>query len=431
MKHKVLCYLLCVSFFVCSLSLSSSAAERIFDNEYDFYEAIYGDLNPEDDYILQDNGQGDWSEDEISFFDVSGGSKNQTNFDQSVLNMIDLNSIPKEVYDIIHSDNRLIILQVWPISYRIFVLRNGFVYKYIRNTGTTDSPNLLSDTSNFFGIGTWVSNSSGNYEKASCLYEAIYSYDGSLLSNWKSDSLVSLPSKYVGTHDECKAYRYEISADNSDFYSIGDPNSVKAGTSISTFTIWGSGTYGLWASNSLRSTSSVTSAGNLCMGRYLSRDELTFPSFESQTNDTQKGIFQQIKDLPDTIAEKLKALFIPSDDYFSNVWYDLSSYLCDKLGLFYDIPHFFVGIIEDIYSFDPETENYLISFPEIKSFYIDSSGNKVEYVLFDEHEYNFDILSEPSVAKMYDFYVVFIKLVYMLALFYLIYRKSEKIFSRG
>lgn len=438
----------CVFFFVFSLSLSSSAAERVFDNAAEYEEALTGVIDPDDEYILiEGKGEGKGEGEEDRRQSVAGGdlvpSKSPLRAAASVqaatvsspvypdfdLSTIDLNSIPTNIYNIIQSDNRFVLVQVWSSSYRVFVARNG--YLYYRMKATCDSSGTITGSSSpyssgtLFGFGVYKSTTTDSYWSDSCLYSAIYNFDGSLKSDWTTYSKRALASPFQ-KDDHLYIYTGELSNDTCDFYFIGDINAGKSSNSsfmAATFWTTQSGTtfYGVQVFNSL----------NRYTDSHYVKSLNSFPSFESQSSDTQKGILGKIKELPNLIADKLKSLFIPSDGFFQSYSDDLTEYFGEHFGLLYEIPGFFLGILSTLNSYNPNTDNYSISIPKIEPFYIDSGGNEQKYVLIEAQTYTFDFLQTGAFKTLYDGYRAFIWLAYILMLFYLIWHKSQKIFGGG
>lgn len=333
------------------------------------------------------------------------------------LSQIDLNTIPNDIYNIIHSDNRLIVIQVWQSKYRVFVLRNGFTYYYKTSGGAAKL-----NTNRYFGFGMFKQGTNDpTYDNQSCLYSAIYNYDGTISSDWTRYNATAIPQSYCKL-DYAYMYTGELSADTCDFYQIGSSNFKRNGDSYTSGVFPGT-TYALQVFCRVNQTS--------FSNNYLSTDKISFPTFDSQTTGTQKSILQRLKDLPDTIGEKLKSLFIPSDGYFKTYSEDLQNYFVDHFGFLYEIPSFFVGILSTLSSYSPNTSNYSISIPKIEPFYLTENGVEVKYVLIDEQTYTFDFLETGAFATLYNFYRSFIWLAYILMLFYLIWCKAQKIFGGG
>lgn len=382
---RIITSVLLISVIACYCTSFVYGEERVFNNIYDYYESFYFDFDPDDEYVLLDSGTSD-GEYDMSTYAVSGGTKNNENFNQDVLNMIDLNTIPQEVYDIIHSDNRYIILQVWNTSYRIFVLRNGYVYRTYKVTGTDENQTLVDYHTNFFGIGTYVSDNPDEYITNSCLWEAVYDFNGSLISSWKSDSYVSLSSKF-GCWENFKAYRYEIAGDESDFYTIGSNTNFRK-TSDTALISWlgaggvvGSTTYSLQCRCKLSSI--------FCCGRYLSEGELSFPSFESQTNDTQKGILGKLGELLTKIKSlpgEISAMFTTLKDNISSMLNTLRNYILYFSSETKSRPKsLFDDVIADVKEFTDRYTETLLSFGETAA---EAVENVKEYLLTGTHILN-------------------------------------------
>lgn len=458
MKRRVACFLCFLFLFSFSLSLSSSAAnidiesnEVVFDNADDYFFNIYTDFDPNKTYILTDEGV---NLDEYEYgISTIANSDPLYSFNSGVLNQIDLDSIPSDIYNIIHSDNRLIIIRATASKYRIFVLRNGFVYRYIY---ASSGDKYLS----YFGLGTYDYSSTGDsfcidYANKSCCYTAVYNYDGSISTPWSEYSKSTIPlmnekqsfiRRYLSVTSTTSSY---------DFYSIGDSNPYRGTNEFDFLTAASNdGTYNLTAAGSL-SSSAVD-------GMYLSKDEIVFPSYDSQELNTSKSIFSKIGDIfdkltdipglvfdkfksilngltskisdifsklaeiPSLIIDGIKSLFIPSEGFFDAFFQELDEYFTPKLGMVVEIPAFIIDILKKFIAFSP-VEEYAISIPEIESFYINENGDQVYYTIIESQTYKFDFLNEGAFGTLYEFYRGFVWCMFIFSLLNLLWRKSNKI----
>lgn len=458
MKRRVACFLCFLFLFSFSLSLSSSAAnidiesnEVVFDNADDYFFNIYNDFDPNKTYILTEEGVNlDEYEYGISTIANSGPLYS---FDSGVLNQIDLDSIPSDIYNIIHSDNCLIIIRATASKYRIFVLRNGFVYHYLY---ASSRDKYLS----YFGLGTFDYSSTGDsfnvdYANKSCCYTAVYNYDGSISTPWSEYSKSTIPIMEE-KHSCIRRYLSATSSTSSyDFYSIGNSNPYKGTTKFSSSTNTSNdGDYLLIAYGSLTSSS--------VDGMYLSKDEIVFPSYDSQELNTSKSIFSKIGDIfdkltdipglvfdkfksilnglsskisdifsklaeiPSLIIDGIKSLFIPSEGFFDTYFHEIDEYFTPKLGMVLEIPSFIIEIFEKLVAFSPN-EEYAISIPKIESFYIDENGDQVYYTVIESQIYKFDFLNEGAFGTLYEFYRGFVWCMFIFSLLNLLWRKSNKI----
>lgn len=101
-----------------------------------------------------------------------------------------------------------------------------------------------------------------------------------------------------------------------------------------------------------------------------------------------KGILQKIKDLPNTLIEGIKNLFIPSDEDIEDFKDKFDALLTDKLGVLWQAPNLIVDFIQILAAFEPlrsdDFNDYYIEFPS-KEIYINS-----------ESDDTLDILSESD-----------------------------------
>lgn len=375
-------------------------------------------------------------------------------FNSAVLNQIDLDSIPSDIYNIIHSDNRLIIIRATSSKYRIYVLRNGFVYNF---RYADDSSNKYLS---YFGLGTFDYSSTGDdfsfeYADKSCCYTAVYNYDGSISTAWSEYSRST-----IGMIDEKQVYIRKYlgvtsSTSSYDFYSIGNSNPYRGTNKFTSLNAASDdGNYILNAHGSLVSFD--------VDGMYLSKDELVFPSYGSQELNTSKSIFSKIGDIfdkltdipglvfdkfksilnglsskiseifsklaeiPSLIIDGIKSLFIPSEGFFDAYFEDLDIYFSQKLGMLLEIPSFVIDIFEQLIEYSPN-EEYSISIPKIESFYIDGNGDQVYYTIIESQIYKFDFLNEGAFGTLYEFYRGFIWCMFIFSLLNLLWRKANKI----
>lgn len=70
---------------------------------------------------------------------------------------------------------------------------------------------------------------------------------------------------------------------------------------------------------------------------------------ETETNGLLNKIIEFIKEIPDKISEALKKLFIPDENYFTDLIDDLDKTLSDSLGFIYTIPKTLLEEVNTMY----------------------------------------------------------------------------------
>lgn len=434
------------------LLLTCSAAERVFTDAEEYEQAIKS-ISPGDDYVLIESGESDESEEDRRQSVAGGDSVSSVSealqaiavqsaatsptYPDWDLSLIDLNTIPNDIYNIINSDNRLIVIQVWSAKYRIFVLRNGYIYSYYKirsdNTGS-----VKYNTSKFFGFGTrsWSTDDAwlSSYMADSCLYSAIYNYDGSLASDWQSYSKSDITATFVGSSrvGNYKLYTGELSSDTCDFYQIGNSHMAHSFNYIVNSQTVGGSTSGDYIISTVMADNIRSS---WLSDQYLSTDKLTFPTFESQSTETQKGIFATLKDLPGKILDGLKSLFVPPEGFYDQFASDLQDALEDHLGILYAAPDQIIRTLESIARYQPgswDDEDCYITFPALKYCYYDDQSDTMQWVQITQPvNYTFEWLADPPYSTLYTAYRAFVWLILFVGFLNLCIRKFSNITLGG
>lgn len=348
------------------------------------------------------------------------------NFD---INLIDLSTIPKDIYLIIQSDNRFIFIQVWSSTYRIFVARNGFLYRRIKDTldstGNPSGKNIQPYVSNtLFGFGVYKAQTTESYWDDSCLYSAVYNYDGSIRTDWNKYPKTSFASQFQNK-DHLYQYTGELADDICDFYYIGD---IKAGISSNTFfdskTVWTTKSNGYFYGVQLFGDPSRY-AGSFYSPHYF-KSLQNFPSFESQQDKTTKGIWATLKEIPTKISDVIKSLFVPSDDFYNNFGNEIQSTAEEHLGILYAAPEQVINTLEKFVSFEPDRSNYSLTLPAIKAPSFENGG-LTWYQITDDTPYEFDWINEQPYSILYTAYRSFVWLIFIICLINLCIHKYDQI----
>ncbi len=150
------------------------------------------------------------------------------------------------------------------------------------------------------------------------------------------------------------------------------------------------------------------------------------PTIQEMEQETQKGIWESIKSIPDMIAEKFKGLFIPDEGFFDTYTQEFQDYFADRFGILYELPGAVVDIFQQLVDYQPDEEGYYIKFPEVVMPVLED-GEWSDVVLIEETEVRFDFLDEGPIATMYTMYRSALWLIFIFLLINLIIRKSEKV----
>lgn len=141
-----------------------------------------------------------------------------------------------------------------------------------------------------------------------------------------------------------------------------------------------------------------------------------------------KGMWESIKALPETIGEKIKSLFVPSDGYFKDYTNSFQTYFKDCFGIIYELPDTVISIIRDLSQFSPSEDGYFIHFPEVSMPVLDN-GVWYDRVIIEETDITFDFLEQGAFKSLYTMYRSVVWLIFVFALINLLIRKANNIFG--
>lgn len=172
------------------------------------------------------------------------------------------------------------------------------------------------------------------------------------------------------------------------------------------------------------------------------------PTIKEMEQETQKGIWASIKELPTKIAdsikgfftslgdrisgffeklvEDIKGLFVPSEGFFDTYTEEYKDYFSERFGILYELPGAVVDIFQQLVYYHPSEEGYYIKFPEVVMPVLDE-GEWSDVVLIEETDVRFDFLDEGPIATLYTMYRSALWLLFIFLLINLIIRKSEKV----
>lgn len=137
---------------------------------------------------------------------------------------------------------------------------------------------------------------------------------------------------------------------------------------------------------------------------------------QQESNETQSGIWETLKKIPEMIADKIKSLFVPEEGYFDEYIDNFETYFSDCLGIIYELPEAFITIIWDFVHYNPRTSNYGIDIPEVILPVKTENGGTKDLVIFEAQFYAFDFLNEGPFATLYEFYRGFVWVVVLFSL---------------
>lgn len=141
-------------------------------------------------------------------------------------------------------------------------------------------------------------------------------------------------------------------------------------------------------------------------------------------NDTNKGIWQSIKELPDKFMEMLKGLFIPEDGYFEDWFNDLKTFFEEKLGFLATPFTIFIDFINRFLNINVSND-IIINIPDI------SVPNFEEYNIISATSLNWSQLlrSKDSLNTLWQLYLSFIDVILIVKFINLCENKYNQIFG--
>lgn len=143
-----------------------------------------------------------------------------------------------------------------------------------------------------------------------------------------------------------------------------------------------------------------------------------------EANETSKGIWATIKDLPNQFLNMLKGLFIPDDDYFSNWYTDFKEYIELKLGFLATPFTIFLDFIETYLDLS-SSDDIVISIPDV------TVPNFEDHTIISATTFNWSELlrSKSSLNNLWQLYLDFIDVYLILNFLSLCERTYNRIFG--
>lgn len=419
--------MLCVLFCFYSLSLSSSAVGEdltpVFPLTDDFIDAGYlSDGNG--NYYLPE-GINDPLDPNISFNLAT--EKEWPNFSPDILPWTEM---PDYIQDIVYMEREdwkrteteyivpFVLVRVRSVV-EVFVGTNVSLGRYNNVDGTVslfriDYHSYLSDNS--------------------VCYMATYNHDGDLEKDW-TELTPYYPSwtsmdRFVMQYSPTTLFN--MSTGTHDYYIYG-ANATRV--NISSQTISPSSTDG---DLKIHFRNAESGFEGMMDSLFLYSDQYTLQYFEyfkpksieDEDRETQKGIWETLKSIPDMIAEKFKGLFIPSDNFFDLYVQEIHIFFVDRFGLLYELPDAFIDILQQLVDYKPAEEGYYIDFPEVVMPVLDG-GEWSDVVLIEETQVKFEFLDEGPIATLYSMYRSALWLIFIFLLINLMIHKANKVFGGG
>ncbi len=270
----------------------------------------------------------------------------------------------------------------------------------------------------------------GTYPNAKCYYAKYRLSDYSVVTDWK----LLTPTVWGDTGRVNYYNRFLLTESQYDVYIYGGNGAVNRDATSSNFLLSGTTENPGTSMRTFQDIGKGYQSGQYFPGQQnfaMCWQYFYPPTIEELEAKTDKSILQTLKELPSNIAEffseKLKALFIPSEDYFDNLSAEFQEYFKERFGVLYEVPDYIISVLETFIEFKPEEEEYKINFPGIKLSLPDESGNFVEHTIIEEQEFNFgEILEITAIKVLYTGYRSFIWLMFIFMLFNLIMRKYNQ-----
>lgn len=143
-----------------------------------------------------------------------------------------------------------------------------------------------------------------------------------------------------------------------------------------------------------------------------------------QAEETRKGIWQTIKDLPNAFLDMLKSLFIPEDGYFEDWFNDLSSFFEEKLGFLATPFTIIIDFINRYLELDSSSD-IVINIPEI------TVPNFEDHVIVEATTFNWSetLKSKEALNTLWQLYLAFVDVYLILNFINFCENKYNRIFG--
>ncbi len=370
------------------------------------------------------------------------------NFPDFNPNMIPWETAPDYIKDILYdtpfiATTDTFYVDPWKIPF-VLVLTNGDIVRVIVGINmifgsyfaSSDDFNSHKPTGSY--VFCHVLNSSGDINPGveyACIYEARY-YFGTMETavDWH-------PLTAIATGNRISRFTGSLTGMDLgwDYYLYGG-NNIGPGRSNVNISINTSQTSAFPAFSAV-SDSVLGFAGDISFIKFHEDYPYSYfasfvpATYEEKQLETEKGIlsgikgmWESIKSLPETIGEKLKSLFVPSEGYFDTYISDFQNYFKDRFGLLYELLDAVIDILQQFISYSPAESGYSIHFPEVVMPVLDN-GEWHDQTLIEERDITFEFLEQGAFKTLYTMYRSVVWMIFVFALINLIIRKSERVFG--
>lgn len=159
-----------------------------------------------------------------------------------------------------------------------------------------------------------------------------------------------------------------------------------------------------------------------------------------EQTETSKNIFETIKSivnflnpfskdffvyqLIELLINMLKSLFVPSDDFFSNWFNDLNSWLGDRFGILYFPIEIVLDFLNRIGSMSVNSD-YILHIPDVG---IDFFGNKLIFISSFDYDFN-SLLTNDTFRNLHTIYLTIVDVILYLCLIVLSYNTFVDVFG--
>ena len=160
---------------------------------------------------------------------------------------------------------------------------------------------------------------------------------------------------------------------------------------------------------------------------------------EQQAENTRKGIWETLKNIPSMIYEKIKefptmiingikGLFVPDEAELNDILSNFRQTCEQHLGIIYQCGDFVTTVFNQLKNYNPKADGYTLKFPSISAAYVDNSGEVQHNELSTEKEFSLsDIVSQTPWSTLYTAYKTLVWVVFLIALLNLAQKKFSSI----
>ena len=180
----------------------------------------------------------------------------------------------------------------------------------------------------------------------------------------------------------------------------------------------------LWSTYSITQVSTGVDSDAIIGEQEKTNEKLDYIQEQNkEAEETRKGIWETIKNLPNMFLDMLKSLFIPSNDFFEGFINDFFGTLQEKLGFLLYPFEVFIDIINRFLEI-PEG-NGIIHIPQINDPFYD-------HELIPEQDFNIgEIFKTGKIGELHNIYLIFIDFYIIIKLVNLALKKFNTTIGGG